>query len=105
MPVYCRLVRRARCSDEPQHIYQGEVTLKLLEDMNLAYYVTDKETTDEEVADAMAKFRKRFMVGKQAAFVIRKGALEFDEKVKYKNTNIMRREDIISSVLDVYANF
>ena len=49
--------------------YQGEVTLKLLEDMDIAYYVTDKETTDEEVADAMAKFRERFTVGKQAAFV------------------------------------
>ena len=30
--------------DEPQHIYQGEVTLKLLEDMEIEYFVVDKNT-------------------------------------------------------------
>lgn len=28
--------------DEPQHIYQGEVTLKLLEDMGIRYFVIGK---------------------------------------------------------------
>ena len=28
--------------DEPQHIYQGEVTVKLLEDMDITTYIIDK---------------------------------------------------------------
>ena len=32
--------------DEPQHIYQGQVTLKLLEDMDIRYFVIGKDTTD-----------------------------------------------------------
>ena len=35
--------------DEPQHIYQGEVTVKLLEDMDIKTFIVGKETTDEEV--------------------------------------------------------
>ncbi len=86
--------------DEPQHIYQGEVTLKLLEDMDIAYFVIGKETTDKEVADAMISFHERFAVGKQAAFVVRKGALEFASKVKYENKNAMKREDIIRHIVE-----
>lgn len=44
--------------DEPQHIYQGEVTLKLLEDMGIRYFVIGKDTTEEEVSAAMQEFRK-----------------------------------------------
>ena len=61
--------------DEPQHIYQGEVTVKLLEDMDIRTFVIGKETTEEEATQAMAEFRKVFAAGKDAAFVIRKGAL------------------------------
>jgi len=34
--------------DEPQHIYQGEVTLKLLEDMGIASFVMDPETGEQQ---------------------------------------------------------
>lgn len=37
--------------DEPQHIYQGEVTVKLLEDMDIRTFVVGKDTTEEELAD------------------------------------------------------
>src|SRR5574344_561515 len=35
--------------DEPQHIYQGEVTVKLLDDMDIKSFVIGKETTDVKV--------------------------------------------------------
>lgn len=31
--------------DEPQHVYQGQVTLRLLEDMEIPHFVLDKDTT------------------------------------------------------------
>lgn len=85
--------------DEPQHIYQGEVTLKLLEDMDIAVFVIGKETTDAEAAETMIKFRKILDSGKQVAFVIRKGALTDAPKVEYKNDNHMMREEIIQHIV------
>lgn len=85
--------------DEPQHIYQGEVTVKLLEDMGIEVFVIGKDTTDEEVASAMEKFNKVLEGGKDVAFVIRKGALSYDGKVKYENDNKMVREEIIQHIV------
>lgn len=85
--------------DEPQHIYQGEVTVKLLEDMGIKAFVIGKDTTDEEVETAMADFREVLADGKDVAFVIRKGALSYDEKVKYENENAMVREEIIQHIV------
>ena len=85
--------------DEPQHIYQGEVTVKLLEDMGIETFVIGKDTADAEVEAAMARFRKAFAAGRDAAFVIRKGALTDAPKVVYRNDNAMAREDIIRHIV------
>lgn len=87
--------------DEPQHIYQGEVTLKLLEDMDIASFVIGKETTLEELQEVMGQFRPLLESGKQVAFVVRKGALAYEGKVTYKNDNQMLREDIIKHIVAV----
>ncbi|WP_027216554.1 phosphonopyruvate decarboxylase [Butyrivibrio fibrisolvens] len=85
--------------DEPQHIYQGEVTTKLLEDMGVDYFVIGQDTTDDEVKAAMEKFRGRLDKGLDVALVIRKGALTDAPKVKYCNNNTMVREDIIKHIV------
>ena len=87
--------------DEPQHIYQGEVTIRLLEDMGIATFVIGKETTDAEVESVMAGFRNVLAQGKDVAFVVRKGALSYDGKVVYKNDNVMAREEIIRHIVAV----
>lgn len=84
--------------DEPQHIYQGEVTVKLLDDMDIRSFIIGKDTTDEEVAAAMEDFKKDLAAGKDVAFVIRKGALSYDGKPVYKNENTMVREEIIRHI-------
>lgn len=84
--------------DEPQHIYQGQVTLQLLQDMDIASFVIGKETTEEEVRARLAEYRKLWAKGKQCALVVRKGALEFHSKVKYENSNTMGREEIIRHI-------
>lgn len=86
--------------DEPQHIYQGEVTIKLLEDMGIDTFVIGKETEESEVADAMNAFKKTLEQGRDVAFVIRKGALSYDKKVKYSNDNTMVREEIIRHIVN-----
>lgn len=87
--------------DEPQHIYQGEVTLKLLEDMDIKTFVIGKSTTEEELALVMKEYRKALAKCKSVAFVVCKGALSYDGDVEYKNDNDMLREDIIRHITDV----
>ncbi|MBR7071254.1 MAG: phosphonopyruvate decarboxylase, partial [Clostridia bacterium] len=67
--------------DEPQHLYQGEVTIKLLEDMDIRTFVIDKETTEEQVEAQLADWKPLLNAGKQVAFVVKKGALSWDGKV------------------------
>lgn len=84
--------------DEPQHIFQGAVTKKLMEDMDVATFVIGKETSDDEVEDAMNSFRDILAKGRQAAFIIRKGSLEFDGKVDYSNEYSLNREEVIRHI-------
>lgn len=86
--------------DEPQHIYQGEVTVKLLEDMEITPFVLSADTTEKELSDVMDYFRKLLAEGKQVGFVIRKGALSYGEKVVYKNSYTLLREDIIRRITE-----
>ena len=87
--------------DEPQHIYQGEVTLKLLEDMGIDYFVIDKSTDEKQVYGQLNKWQSVLQAGKQVAFVVKKGALEYDNKVKYANGNSLLREEVIRRITNV----
>lgn len=85
--------------DEPQHVFQGEITLQLLEQMEIPTFVIDKDTTREQVERKLEEYRTVFAQGGQAAFVVRRGALEYDRKLPVESRYEMRREDIISRIL------
>ncbi len=87
--------------DEPQHVYQGQVTLKLLKDMGIDTFVISRDTTEDEVQNKMKEFRQVLKEGKQVAFVVRKGALEYDKEVTYRNDYSMSREHIIRQIVSV----
>lgn len=86
--------------DEPQHVYQGEITLQLLETMGIASFVVGNDTTEDAIVSAMVEFRKKLEQGKDVAFVIKKNALKTEAKVTYKNGNDMLREDIIRHIVE-----
>ena len=85
--------------DEPQHIYQGEVTVRLMEDMGIRTFILSKTTTDEELSAAMADFAGDLSAGRDVAIIVRKGALSWEGKVDYANANTMRREEIIRHII------
>ena len=87
--------------DEPQHIYQGQITCDLLDLMDIENFVIDKETSVDELKNQMKKYSSILDEGKNVAFVIGKNALTYDEKVEYKNDNEMIREEIIRHIVDV----
>lgn len=85
--------------DEPQHIYQGEVTLRLLEDMGIETFVITKNTSDAEVEKTMSEFRDVLNSGKDVAFIICKDALTDAPKIMYNNDNTMIREEVIKHIV------
>ena len=86
--------------DEPQHIYQGEITCKLLDLMDIKNFAISKDTTIEELEKTMEEFEGLLNVGKQVAFVIKKDALSYDDKIQYENDNDMLREEIIEHIVN-----
>lgn len=87
--------------DEPQHVYQGEVTVKLLEDMEVKAFIVDKITTESNLTDYMHVASQLLSEGKQVAFVVRKNAFEYSSKVVYKNNYTMTREEAIKHIVAV----
>ena len=87
--------------DEPQHIYQGEVTRKLLDDMEIENSVITANTTEDELQRTMDHYRDILDEGKDVAFVVEKDALSYDGHIKYKNEYTMKREEIIQHIVKV----
>ncbi len=85
--------------DEPQHIYQGKVTVELLETMGIASYIISRDTSLDELKVKMDEFGELLAKGKDVAFVVRKDALSYEKKVNYRNDNQMLREDIIRHIV------
>ncbi|MBD5483047.1 MAG: phosphonopyruvate decarboxylase [Lachnospiraceae bacterium] len=90
--------------DEPQHIFQGEITLKLLEDMQILYHVIDEKTNPSDLDAVMREFCEYLSEGKQTAFVIRKNALKYEGATQYHNKYTMTREDVIERIVETAGN-
>ncbi|WP_295156651.1 phosphonopyruvate decarboxylase [uncultured Brachyspira sp.] len=90
--------------DEPQHLFQGEITLKLLDDLNIVYEVLDKNATYDIVKDFLSSFKSLLDKGIQAAFVIKDGFFEKEKLFDYKNTNELIREKAIEKILEYSKN-
>ncbi len=87
--------------DEPQHVYQGAVTLPLLNGVGIRTCVVDSTTSENEVRRAMEQFRIHLDAGGSVAFVIRKGALAHGESIAYHNGYSLRREDVINQLIQI----
>lgn len=87
--------------DEPQHIYQGQITIELLQDMGIDTFVIGSDTTENELSDAMKVFREQLAEGRCVAFVVRKGSLVYEGKANYINNYKMNRETVIEHIISV----
>ena len=86
--------------DEPQHVYQGEVTTKLLDVMGIDYCVVGKNTAAAEMASQMQVFSQELQDGRDVAFVIEKGALEYSHTASYQNQYTLLREEVIRHIVE-----
>ena len=86
--------------DEPQHMFQGEVTLNLLADIGIEAFVVGRETTQEEIEGQMRRFAPLLADGRSVAFVVRKDALDYEARWSCGNAFTMKREEIVRAVVE-----
>ncbi len=90
--------------DEPQHVFQGEVTLELLDIMKIKNIIISKETKNDDFLDYVQHCRDILESGRSIAFVVRKGALEAGIKPCYGNSNEMKREEALKTIIATADN-
>ena len=84
--------------DEPQHKKQGEITLELLDLLDITHTNITKETSFEDLKDVFeTQFINKLENGESVAVVVSKGAFE-SYKIKKSNDNTLTREDAIQTV-------
>jgi phosphonopyruvate decarboxylase len=90
--------------DEPQHVYQGKVTCRLLEVMDVPYAIIDENTTIDEVRDYLKLAAHSFERHMQYAIVIKKGTFEAEASYKWDNGYNLVREQALKTILEIMYN-
>ncbi|MCI9293002.1 MAG: phosphonopyruvate decarboxylase [Erysipelotrichaceae bacterium] len=85
--------------DEPQHKFQGKVTCRLMEDMDIPYAIISKETTRSQLRQIFEKASAHFKQNRQFAIIVKKQSLHYHGNISYQNENQLNREQAIRTIL------
>ena len=85
--------------DEPQHIRQGEITLPLLDLLDIPWCILSPDTAGEEFDRDWEDLMQHLKNNRRAALVVRKGALVSDCRPDYHNPYRMTREQAADIIL------
>lgn len=86
--------------DEPQHKFQGEITVETLELMGIKTFILEEKSASELAENYFAQCGELLRRRKSAAFVVKKGALWCGEKASYCSANTMTRERALELILE-----
>lgn len=90
-----------RTIDEPQHTFQGDITLKTLDLLDIEFFIIDKLTTKSDLEERIDAFEGILGSGKSIAFVVRKDGLTYERATEYQNNYSAKREDVIKAIVEV----
>ena len=90
--------------DEPQHVFQGQITTQLCDLLQIQNEVITAKTTEDELVVILDKMCVTLKEGKCVALVIEKGALSTEKKVNYKNEYVLSREAAIEYITGKIGN-
>jgi len=85
--------------DEPQHVFQGEITPDMIALIGLHCYVLSGDTSVEEFKQKVTEAQTWLGQGQSIAFLLRKGTLTGGEKAAFQNHNSLLREDALRLIL------
>ncbi len=86
--------------DEPQHLFQGEITVSLLELIGAEVMIVDKSTKPEDICAFIAENKDAAEKGRPLTFVVKKGALTYDIEPDYTVPGALTRERAIELVTE-----
>lgn len=81
--------------DEPQHVFQGEITVPLLELLGITCFILEKESKQEQLDAWLQEGERLNAAGKSFAIVVKKGALSAEGEADYHNKFSLAREEAI----------
>lgn len=81
--------------DEPQHVFQGRITLPQLDLMEIEHAVLSSATGTEEMTMLMERCMTNLQQKRSFAFVIEKGTFKSDLSYDYQNSYTFIRENAI----------
>jgi phosphonopyruvate decarboxylase len=93
--------KKLQVRDEPQHLYQGKITLKQLKLIDIPYRIINKDLKNIEKIIKEVK-QLTISLQKPVAIVVRKGTfkkIEIKKKIKYK-TGYPSRQKIIEKLIE-----
>lgn len=86
--------------DEPQHKFMGEITLQILNLLNVDYAVVDGKTTKLELDDIFLRAGQNMSKEHPFALVVKSGTFEKNSCSIYHNSNELIREDVVRYLLE-----
>ncbi len=86
--------------DEPQHKYMGEITEDLLKVLDIPYFIIDSATSEQVLSDVSKEIREIFSKNRQYAILVKRGTFEPTNNVKYRNDNVLIREEVIKKIVN-----
>tara|TARA_Y100001970_G_scaffold292571_1_gene434386 strand:- start:189 stop:1313 length:1125 start_codon:yes stop_codon:yes gene_type:complete len=86
--------------DEPQHKFQGKITLELLDLLEIEYFIIDKDSTMSEITDSL-----KASIGNQKplALVVKRGTFEKDERSFANEDSSPLRKDALSKIVNKFS--
>lgn len=87
--------------DEPQHVFQGAISEKLLEDIGIYTFIIDKVESEESFQKDLLEAKVLLAKGKSVAFLVRKDGLTCDKKMKFANPYGIIRESVIERLVQI----
>ncbi len=86
--------------DEPQHKFMGNVTVRIVEDLEIKYAIVGKDTSIEELQTILAEAKTELHENRQFAIIVKKDFFDTPENsFERKNSYSLVREDAISEII------
>lgn len=85
--------------DEPQHRFMGEITRSILDVLEIPNAVLSADTTEKEIEQIFKAAEQALSENKQYAIVVKRDAMENDQKNVYTNSYALCREAAISEII------
>lgn len=87
--------------DEPQHIFQGQISEQLLRDVEIFTIIIDSKTSADALENNWNKAKRLLDKGKSIAFLVRKDGLNSEKEVKFTNLHKISRESAIEEITKI----